>query len=102
VKIGPNNFGSGPGSAVNGTSADGKQSAATSPLSTASNVRISDLSARLAGAEANISAGAPFDVKKVEDIKAAITGGKFRVNPEAVADKLIAHVQEMLGGQARQ
>ena len=101
MKIGPSNHGSGAGSAVNGTSTDGKQPGGASAPSAASNVRISDLSARLTGADTNISASAPFDVQKVEDIKAAITGGKFRVNTAVVADKLISHVREMLGGQPR-
>ena len=100
MKIGPN-YGSGTPAPVNGTAPDGKQPAAGSATQVASNVRISDLSARLAGADANISAAAPFDVKKVEDIKAAISGGKFRVNTAVVADKLISTVKEMLGGQSR-
>ena len=95
MKIGPN-YSGGSSPAVNGTSPDGKQPAATSASSTASNVRISDLSARLAGADATDAAAAPFDTQKVEDIKAAISDGKFRVNTSAVADKLIASVKEML------
>ena len=100
MKIGPN-YGSATRAPVEGASSDGKQPAATDAPTSASNVRISDLSARLAGADANISASAPFDVKKVEDIKAAITGGKFKVNTSVVADKLIATVKEMLGGRGR-
>jgi len=100
VKIGPN-YGSGTRAAVNGTAPDGKSPAPAAPSSSASSVHISDLSARLSGADANLSAGAPFDVNKVEDIKAAITGGKFKVNTGVVADKLIANVQEMLGRPSR-
>jgi len=100
VKIGPS-YGSG-GPQVNGTQPDGKQApAAGSSASSPSTVRLSDLSARLTGADATVSAGAPFDVRKVEEIKAAITDGKFKVNTSVVADKLINNVREMLGGQAR-
>jgi negative regulator of flagellin synthesis FlgM len=40
---------------------------------------------------------ASFDTKKVERIAQAIRDGKFKVNPEAIADKLIVNAQELLG-----
>jgi negative regulator of flagellin synthesis FlgM len=38
-----------------------------------------------------------FDAAKVERIAAAIRDGSFKVNAEAIADKLIANAQELLG-----
>lgn len=38
-----------------------------------------------------------FDGAKVERIAQAIRDGKFTVNPEAIADKLIVNAQELLG-----
>jgi negative regulator of flagellin synthesis FlgM len=38
-----------------------------------------------------------FDVEKVQRISDAIRDGKFEVNPGAIADKLIANAQELLG-----
>ena len=38
-----------------------------------------------------------FDKAKVERIATAIREGKFEVNPGAIADKLIANAQELLG-----
>jgi len=38
-----------------------------------------------------------FDAAKVDRIAQAIKDGKFKVNPEAIADKLIANAQELLG-----
>ncbi len=38
-----------------------------------------------------------FDAGKVEEIKAAIAGGSFRVNTERVADGLIESVQDLIG-----
>lgn len=40
-----------------------------------------------------------FDANKVEAIKLAIADGKFQVNPEKVADGLLATVKNLL--QAR-
>ena len=43
-------------------------------------------------------AGTPeFDSEKVSRIAQAIREGKFKINPEAIADKLIANAQEVLG-----
>jgi negative regulator of flagellin synthesis FlgM len=39
---------------------------------------------------------ADFDAEKVERIAQAIRDGKFQVNAEAIADKLIANAQELL------
>jgi negative regulator of flagellin synthesis FlgM len=38
-----------------------------------------------------------FDTKKVARIAQAIRDGQFKVNPEAIADKLIINAQELLG-----
>ena len=46
------------------------------------------------------SAGA-FDAAKVARISDAIRDGKFSVNAEAIADKLIANAQELLGRAGR-
>ena len=40
--------------------------------------------------------GAEFDTEKVARISAAIHNGSFRINPEAIADKLISNAQELL------
>ena len=37
-----------------------------------------------------------IDTKKVESIRSAIEQGTYVVNPEAIADKLLANAQEML------
>ncbi|WP_367848634.1 flagellar biosynthesis anti-sigma factor FlgM [Rhodoferax sp. WC2427] len=40
--------------------------------------------------------GSDFDSKKVADIKAAIKNGTFKINPEAIADKMLDNAQELL------
>lgn len=45
-----------------------------------------------------VEGGTPeFDSEKVNRIAQAIRDGKFTVNHEAIADKLIANAQELLG-----
>ncbi|MGS0754594.1 flagellar biosynthesis anti-sigma factor FlgM [Roseateles sp. GG27B] len=48
-----------------------------------------------------MSSGVPyegsFDTAKVSRISQAITAGKFTINAEAIADKLISNTKEMLG-----
>lgn len=39
-----------------------------------------------------------FDADKVAAIKAAIAAGEFKINPEAIADSLIASTRELLAG----
>ncbi len=50
-----------------------------------------------ATALASPSADASFDAKKVERIAQAIRDGKFKINADAIADKLIVNAQELLG-----
>lgn len=57
-------------------------------------VELSALSARLASASAG---EAPVNAQKVAEIKQAISEGRFQINPERIADGLLASVREMLG-----
>ncbi len=72
---------------------------ADAPEQPAADVRLSDLSTKLADLEARLAGTEAFDTKRIDEIKQAISEGRFKVNSEAVADKLIANVQEMLGGK---
>lgn len=70
-----------------------------SVAATSERVDISPLSAHLQ----EVGAGeAPIDVQRVAEIKQAIAEGRFQINPERIADGLLASVREMLGraGQA--
>ncbi len=40
---------------------------------------------------------AVFDSQKVAEIRQAISEGRFKINPERIADGLISSVREMLG-----
>ena len=68
---------------------DGK-AAATQPEASAK-VELSSAAALLAQHDS-----ADFDAAKVERIAQAIRDGQFKVNAEAIADKLLANTREML------
>ena len=54
------------------------------------------LGGRLAALQSELAASPEFDAGRVEAIKQAIRDGQLRVNPEAIADKLLASVGELL------
>lgn len=54
------------------------------------------LSSAAQAASAALGADAGIDAEKVARISAAIADGSFKVNPEAIADKLIANAREQL------
>lgn len=66
------------GSAASATSGDSVQ------------VQLSDTASLLGSTDAE------FDAEKVERISQAIRDGKFSINADAIADKLIANAQELL------
>ena len=41
--------------------------------------------------------GDVFNAQKVEAMKLSIADGSFKVNPEAIADKMLSNAAEMLG-----
>lgn len=56
-------------------------------------VELSSTATQLSG----LAADATFDAAKVDRIAQAIRDGQFKVDPEAIADKLIANAEELLG-----
>lgn len=60
-----------------------------------------DLSATAATLSGQDGLAGSFDAAKVDRIAQAIRDGKFEINPEAIADKLIANAQELLGRSER-
>ncbi len=71
----------------------GKAAAAKGAGDASAKVQLSDAAATLlSGADA-----AEFDSAKVERIAQSIENGSYKVNAEAIADKLLANAQELLG-----
>ena len=76
-----------------GSAAAGK----TAPKSGgADRVDIGSLSAQLQSLESSLENVQVVDTARVEAIKQAITEGRFRVNPDVVADRLLTTVKELV------
>ncbi len=60
-------------------------------------VQLSSLASQLLTTESE----APFDVSKVAEIKQAIAEGKFSINADAIADRLIVSAKELISSQQR-
>ena len=98
-----------------GSVAGGPQKAAEKPAAGAEAAAASAAQARPAqpGVTVSLSASASalqgvgsggsevFNSEKVEAMKAAIADGSFKVNAEAIADKMLSNAAEMLSGSAR-
>jgi negative regulator of flagellin synthesis FlgM len=65
------------------------------PVAQTERVQVSDLAARLSQLETQFGS-AEFDAKKVEEVRAAIAEGRFKVNADALADRLLSSVAELL------
>jgi negative regulator of flagellin synthesis FlgM len=73
--------------------------AASQPGPAASEVQVSSFGAQIAGIE-NLMANTPVvDGKRVAEIKQAIAEGRFKIDPEKIADGLVDSVRQMLNGR---
>ena len=83
------------GRAKAGSSANG-----TAPSTTVSKKPEASAQVELSGAASTLLKGVPdegsFDTAKVNRISDAISQGKYTVNADAIADKLIANAQELV------
>lgn len=82
----------------------GRSSAAERSYSSASNdesqssskVNINPLASQLQSLESRLAQQPVVDAQRVSEIQQAIREGRFNINPEAIADKLVASVKELL------
>jgi negative regulator of flagellin synthesis FlgM len=71
----------------------------SAPKPTGDRVAITSLSSQLQALESRLSDVAVVDVARVDAIKQAISEGRFKVDSEVVADRLITTVKEYLLSQ---
>ena len=64
-------------------------------------IELSPLGSQLAGIEASLADLPVIDMQRVEEIKLAISEGRFKVNPDVIADKLLETVQELIRAQQK-
>jgi negative regulator of flagellin synthesis FlgM len=63
------------------------------PAEASAQVALSSAATQLTGAASDPT----FDSAKVDRIAQAIRDGKFKINAEAIADKLVVNAQDLLG-----
>lgn len=68
----------------------------TRSKSTQEQVDIGPLSSQLQALESSLENVEVVDTARVEAIKQAISEGRFRVNPDVVADRLLTTVKELV------
>ena len=59
-------------------------------------VQLSDLAARLQQIQGQLVAGDVVDAAKVAEIRQAIAEGRFQINPDLIADRLLQTVRELI------
>jgi len=74
---------------------------ATTTSNSSSVTSLSTISTQLQAAQAASSSDAVFSTSKVNEIKQAISEGRFSVNSEKVADGLLDSVHDLLGSRQR-
>lgn len=90
------------GQVSEGQGRNGKSGSATTAQTGAGSgprVQLSSLGSQLAGLEASLANVPVVDTQKVEEIKQAISDGRFKVNPDVIADKLLDTVRELIQAQ---
>lgn len=63
-------------------------------------VSLGSTATQLRGMEEGMAASSPVNAAKVAEIKQAISEGRFKVNSEVVAERLIATVRDLIGDKA--
>ncbi len=67
----------------------------SAPASSESALKLSPLSSKLQQIESRLASGEAYDAARVAEIKQAVRDGSFKVNSEAVADKLLASAHDL-------
>lgn len=74
------------------------QEASLAPTTASAPVSEASVASHVQIAGSVSSAEAPFDSQRVAEIRQAIAEGRFQVNPEKIATKLLSEVRALLRG----
>ncbi len=77
----------------------GAAASAPKNASTQDNVQLTTLSSQLQAMESSMDSVPVANSAHVEAIKQAISEGRFKINPEAIADKLLTSVNDLIQKQ---
>ena len=72
---------------------------APSGSGTGDQVQLSPLSSRMQAIQSSMADTPVVDMARVAEIRLAIAEGRFKVNPDAVADQLLQAARELLGSR---
>lgn len=84
------------GAVSGGAPRAGKGAAAAPGSGSGDRVELSPLAAQLQAIESSLADTPVVDSARVAEIKQAIAEGRFKVNPDAVADSLLQTARELL------
>lgn len=80
----------------------GKADSTPAPVQTGgTSVTLGSTAAQLSSIEKSMSSAPVVNAAKVAEIRQAISEGRFKVNPEAVAGRLLDTVRELIGGKVQ-
>lgn len=82
------------------THAASRDKPATPQQSCSTSVSLGSTATQLRNIESSMAKAPVADAGKVAEIKQAISDGRFKVNPEIVADRLIATVRDLINSKA--
>ena len=74
----------------------GKAASGDAPVKAGASVSLSGVASQLQAIEKNLASIGVVDTARVAEIKQAIGEGRFKINPEVIADRLLESVQEFL------
>ena len=89
----------GSGAVSGGANLRTKEATSTGNSSGGDRVELSPLAAKLQSIEASMSNTPVVDSARVAEIRLAIAEGRFSVNPDMVADRLLQAARELLGSR---
>lgn len=68
----------------------------TAPARSGESVNLSDVAAQLQAIEKSLANIGVVDSARVAEVRQAISDGRFKINPEVIADRLLESVNELI------